>query len=309
MKMLMSRKNVFFLILFYFILLINNLSYCQPEPNYKENSFFSVVSTDEKWYLNTKTLKSESKIIKNYLHINKHDPFKNFVYFNGKKGGDYKYSITFYRLPYVEKRLFDRINNYRKKNGLNILKWSEGLSRAGSLHIDYCAQTDVWKHEQYFSNCYDETLPLLEKPSDRIKFLMIDDPEKNKSYIYSAENLYFYGSTINSETKIEEYEVLKKIDSIAFYGWKYSPGHNENMLLGMNEKRQPSYMGISVYLFKKEYYFSNNENTVSTRENGTVYYEIISVMLTTYDDPFIKGFKDTYRPFFPTIVGSVDSDE
>lgn len=110
------------------------------------------------------------------------------------------------------------INQYRKQNGLNTIKWNETLWIATINHNKWMAKTGKLSHHQTTTNnCYSG-----KSPGDRLTYAQAG----SSHFGWSGENaLYNYSCT--GKTKEE---IAKNIAKKSFIQWKNSKGHNENML-------------------------------------------------------------------------------
>ncbi len=110
------------------------------------------------------------------------------------------------------------INEYRKENDLNEIKWNETLWVATINHNTWMDKANNLTHHQkpntkYFTG---------DSPGDRLDFAAGGNSDIN----WSGENaLYNYSSYGDSKEGI-----AKNIAQRSFEQWKASPGHNQNML-------------------------------------------------------------------------------
>ena len=123
------------------------------------------------------------------------------------------------------------INEYRFKNRQDTISWDEGLWLTCRNHNVWMSTNSELSHTEWpNTKCF-----LGISPNDRYDFTT----SKKGACNWSAENaLYNYSS---KGTTIDE--IAEEIASTSFEQWRYSPGHNKNML-GKNHKTH----GVSFYI-------------------------------------------------------------
>ena len=131
------------------------------------------------------------------------------------------------------------INNYRLKNGLDTIGWDEGLWLTCRNHNLWMASNSDLTHQQLKNTKFFTG----EHPNNRYDYTTLNKGNCN----WSGENAL---SNFNCDGK-NIVEITDNISTTSFEQWKYSPGHNENML-GKSHKVH----GVAFLLksYSKEYY-------------------------------------------------------
>lgn len=110
------------------------------------------------------------------------------------------------------------INQYRKENDLNEIKWNETLWIATINHNTWMDNASNLSHHQKSNTKYFTGI----SPGNRLDFAAGGDADIS----WSGENaLYNYSSYGKSKE-----EIAKNIAQRSFNQWQNSPGHNKNML-------------------------------------------------------------------------------
>ncbi len=123
-------------------------------------------------------------------------------------------------------KFHELINQYRKENGLNEIKWNETLWIATINHNTWMDKAGDLSHRQKVNTKYFTG----NSPGNRLDYAAggkagIRWSGENALYNYSHKS-YSYS---NSRGKTKE-EIANNIAQRSFNQWKNSPGHNDNML-------------------------------------------------------------------------------
>ncbi len=108
--------------------------------------------------------------------------------------------------------IHDLINEHRKSNRKQPLKWNDTLWLAARNHSNYLDQNRKFQHDQIRG----KNLFTGINHNDRIQYVLGQDP----SLKASGENIFSTGYAFSNT----------HLAKLAFDGWKNSPGHNKNML-------------------------------------------------------------------------------
>jgi uncharacterized protein YkwD len=173
------------------------------------------------------------------------------------------------------------INDYRKKNKLDILAWDDAFWLTCRNHCIWMSANSVLSHDEkagtkYFTG-YD--------PDDRYKYATLG---KGKSQWCGENALYNYD--IKGKTIMQ---IASNIALCSFNQWKHSPGHNQNML-----EKDSKVHGVAFHLERTGIVYStdlfarnidtelNYKDTIIVKEDLThiaTIREVLKGMITIFD--------------------------
>lgn len=108
--------------------------------------------------------------------------------------------------------IHDLINEHRKSNRKQPLRWNDTLWLAARNQSYYLDQNSLFQHDQVRGKNHFTGI----NHYDRIQFVLGQDPSLNTS----GENIFSTGYAFSNP----------HLAKLAFEAWKNSPGHNKNML-------------------------------------------------------------------------------
>lgn len=161
------------------------------------------------------------------------------------------YCLITFSQSKLDSLVFDKVNQYRKSNNLQELKWDSICFKASRHHTSYLYRKNINIWPKSICGHSEDTL---KTHSDRYNFY-----SNNKRFIHMGE----VAQVISKNYMIDDSDYLNKMANSILEAWKSSPKHNQILL-----KSDFVFGGVNCQYFTKP-----------TGIITSVNYRIISTML------------------------------
>lgn len=142
----------------------------------------------------------------------------------------------------LDSMLFNKINEYRVSNGVNIIEWDTNIFKAANHHSTYLKLLNYDSVKTTFTHTENVNVDDFD---ELLEFFDRFDKYTDKRNVFTAENV---GGAIRKKTF-----PVEKIVDIIFNGWKNSIEHNKTML-----NKGIKYGACSTVVFTKCFYILAN---------------------------------------------------